>query len=192
VSIAVLAVVLLAAGNSHARGAVPAKAPMLASMLLAVRQMPTGWNVDNSPGSGFGCLHNVLEPPGVKQTAGAAVTFQDQGALPQVEEKLATYTTAAGKVFAMIIGTLDRCKHFSGSSGGHKVTGTVGQMSFPGYGVQSAAFVASFTISGLTADEDVLIVRKGDVLVGMSEGAISSPNVAQFQGFVRLALARVH
>ena len=182
----------LAAGNSHAEGAAPSKAPRLESMLLTVKQLPIGWNVDNSPGSGFGCLHNALEPPGVKLTASAAVAFQDQGALPQVAEKLATYTTAARQAFAAITGTLDRCKRLSGTSGGQKVTGTVGQMSLPGYGDQSAAFVASFTISGLTADEDVLIARKGSVLIGLSEGAVGSPDLTQFQRFVRLALARIH
>jgi hypothetical protein len=111
--------------------------------------------------------------------------------LPQVTEKLATYTTAARQAFTTVVGTLDRCKRLSGSSGGQKVTGTVGQMSLPGYGDQSAAFIASFTISGLTADEDVLIARKGSVLIGISEGAVGSPNLTQFQGFVRLALARV-
>jgi hypothetical protein len=160
-------------------------------MLLTVAQMPTGWSVDSSTGSGVGCLGHTLEPSGIKQTASAAVTFEDNGSLPQVEEKLATYATPASDAFAKVVATLDRCRTVAGNSDGHKVTGTVGQMSFPHYGEQSAAFLVSLTVEGVTADEDVLVVRKGTILVGMTEGAIGSPTLSQFQGFLSKALKRV-
>jgi hypothetical protein len=64
-------------------------------------------------------------------------------------------------------------------------------MSFPEHGDQSAAFAASFTINGTTVGEDVLVVRKGTILVGISEGGFGSPDLLQFQSFVGKALARV-
>ncbi len=167
------------------------KAPSLASMLLTVGELPTGWGVDNSTGSGVGCLHAILEPPGVTQTANASVTFADNASLPQVSEKLATYKAPIRNVFATVVGNLDRCRTVKGTSEGNKVTGTVGQMSFPQYGDQSAAFTVSLTVNGVTADEDALIVRKGAIMVGVTEGTLGPPDIVQFQGFVRKALARV-
>jgi hypothetical protein len=96
------------------------------------------------------------------------------------------------KVFAKVVATLNACKTLTGTSDGHKVTGTVGAMSFPRYGDESQAFAVSFTISGVTADEDVIVVRKGTILVGVYEGALGSPDLDQFQGFVRKALARIN
>lgn len=167
------------------------KKPTLSSMLLTVAQVPTGWNITSSSGSGIGCLSRVLEPAGIKQTTSAAVEFEDNGTLPQVTEKLATYATAASKVFAKIVSTLNACKTVSGTSDGEKATGTVGAMSLPAYGDQSAAYNASVRIGDATADEDVLVARKGTVLVGMDYGALVTPDLAQFQSFIRKALARI-
>ena len=85
-------------------------------MLLTVDQMPTGWSVDNSPsGSGIGCFSRPMEPPGIKQTASATVTFADNASLPQVNEKVATYATPATNAFAKVVATLARCKTLTGT-----------------------------------------------------------------------------
>ena len=83
------------------------------------------------------------------------------------------------------------CKHFSGESGGQKITGTVGQMSFPHYGDTSEAFAVNFTVQGTTAYEDLLIVRKGTIVMGIDEGNLASVNVGQFQAFVKKAVAKL-
>jgi hypothetical protein len=150
-----------------------------------------GWSVDNTPGSGVGCLHAILEPPGITQTASASVTFADNASLPQITEKLATYKAPIRIVFATVVANLDRCKTVNGTSHGNKATGTVGRMSFPQYGDQSAAFAVSLTVDGTTANADALIVRKGSNVVGVTEGTLGSPPISQFQWFVRQALARV-
>jgi hypothetical protein len=92
-------------------------------MLLSIGQMPTGWSVVNSSGSGgVGCLANTLEPKGIKQTANASVEFEDNGDVPLVNEKLATYTNAKTG-YRKVVANLVACKHFSGLLGGQKVTG---------------------------------------------------------------------
>jgi hypothetical protein len=168
-----------------------ASAPKLSSELLSVGQMPTGWSVDNSSGgSGIGCLANILEPKGIKQTSHANVDFDDNGNTPLVEEKLSTYSNAK-TAYKKVVATLNDCKHVSGTSGGTKGTGTVGQMSFPHYGNASAAFSVSLVTQGTTYGVDLLIVRKGNIIMGIQEADLPPVDVSQFQGFVVKALAKV-
>ena len=165
--------------------------PKLSSELLSVSQMPIGWSVDNSSsGGGVGCLANILEPKGIKQTSYASIDLDDNGNTPVVEERLATYSNAT-TAYKKIVATLSACKHVSGTSGGVKGTGTVGQMSFPHYGTTSAAFAVSLLIQGTTLGADLLIVRKGNVVMGIEEVDIPPVDVSQFQGFVVKALAKI-
>jgi hypothetical protein len=168
-----------------------ASAPRLSAELLSVSQMPTGWSIDNSSGgSGFGCLATILEPKGIKQTSHAGITFDVNGNTPVLSEKLATYSNAR-TAYKKIVATLSSCKHVSGTSGGTKATGTVGQMSFPHYGNASAAFSVSLVIQGTAYGEDALIVRKANVIMGIVEADLPPVDVSQFQGFVVRALAKV-
>ena len=168
-----------------------ASTPKLSSELLSVGQMPTGWSVDkSSSGSGIGCLANVLEPKGNRQTSHASVFFAGNGNIPVVEEALATFTNAK-TAYKQIAATLDGCKHISGTKGGTKVTGTVGEMSFTHYGNASVAFSESLLIHGTTIGADLLIVRKGNVVMGIQEADLPPVNVSQFQGFVVKALTKI-
>jgi hypothetical protein len=163
----------------------------LSSELLSVGQMPTGWRIDNSSsGGGVGCLANILEPKGIKQTSHASVALDDNGNTPLVTEKLSTYSKAT-TAYKKIVATLSACKYVSGTSGGTKATGTVGQMNFPHYGTTSTAFSVSLLIQGTTLGADLLIVRKGNVVMGIEEVDLQSVDVNQFQGFVIKALANV-
>jgi hypothetical protein len=111
-----------------------------------------------------------------------------------VEEKGRGYD--AGKKVAgrrrRIVADLTACKHPSGTSGGAKVTGgMLRQMSFPYYGDASEAFAVSFTIQGTTYGEDLLVVRKGGIVMGISEGDLLPVNLNQFQGFVNKAIKKL-
>jgi hypothetical protein len=171
-----------------------ASAPKLSSELLSVGQMPTGWSVDNSSSSGgVGCYNStIMEPKGVTQTAKTEVQFQSSGAtgLPSIAEKLATYSNTS-TAYKKIVTTITNCKSFSGKYQGSKMDGTVGQMSFGTYGTSSAAFAVDFTVAGTAVYEDLLMIRKGDVVMSIDEGNLSPVNVKQFQGFVVKALAKV-
>lgn len=171
---------------------VSASTPKLSSELLSVSQMPTGWNVDNSSsgGSGVGCLSKILEPKGIKQISHASVDFDNSGNTPFVDEKLSTYSNAK-TAYTQIIAALNDCKHVSGTSGGAKTTGSVGQMSLPHYGNASAAFSISLVIQGTTIGDDLLIVREGNVVMGIQEADLPPVDVSQFQGFVVKALSKL-
>ena len=120
-----------------------------------------------------------------------AANFQGKGGFPAVGERLATFTNATTGYNEAVANLVD-CKHFSGTSGGEKVTGgTVEQMSFPHYGNASDAFVVIFTISGMRFYQDLLYVRKGSIVMAFFEGNLRSVNVSQFQGFVKKAVAKL-
>jgi len=168
-----------------------ASTPRLSAELLSVSQMPIGWSTDNSSsGNGVGCLTTLLEPKGIKQTSHASITLDVNGNTPLVSEKLATYSNAK-IAYKKIVAILSRCKHVSGTSGGIKATGIVGEMSFPHYGNASAAFSVSLVIQGTTIDDDLLIVRKVNVVMGIEEADAPPVDISQFQGFIVRALANV-
>ena len=170
-----------------------ASPPKLTAMLLSIGQMPAGWSVEKSSGGkvALGCYTDNLMPKGVKQTETASVDFQGKGGFPAVGEKLATFTNATAGYNEVVANLVD-CKHFSGTSGGEKVTGgTVEQMSFPHYGNASDAFVVIFTISGMRFYQDLLYVRKGSIIMAIYEGNLRSVDVSQFQGFVKKAVAKL-
>ncbi len=176
---------------SIAATAASASPPNLSAMLLSIHQMPTGWSVGPSSGSGgAGCFSKFMDPEGIKWTETATVYFEGNGGFPAVDERLATYANAETS-YKKIVAHLAVCKHFSGTSGGQKITGTVGQMSFPHYGDASEAFAVNFTVQGTTAYEDLLFVRKGSIVMGIDEGSLTPVNVSQFQGFVAMAIKKV-
>jgi len=168
-----------------------ASTPKLSSELLSVSQMPIGWSVYHQPASsGTGCLANILEPKGIKPTSKAQVAFKDNGHSSLLDEAVATYSNAT-TTYKKIVATLSACKRVSRTSGGIKATGTVGQMSFPHYGNASAAFSVSIVAQGTAIGDDLLIVRKGNVIMGIEEADGPTVDVSQFQSFIVKALAKV-
>jgi hypothetical protein len=159
--------------------------PKLSSELLSVGQMPTGWSIyHQASSSGTGCLANILGPKGREQTA--KVAFEDNGNSPLLEEAVATYSNAK-TAYKKIATTLTNCKSVRGKG----ITGTVGQMSLSSYGNASEAFLVTLTSKDSTVDDDLLIVRKGNLIMGIQEADVSPIIVRQFQGFVVKALAKV-
>jgi hypothetical protein len=49
----------------------------------------------------------------------------------------------------------------------------------------------NFTIQGTAFYEDLLIVRKGNIVMGIDEGNLAPVKVSQFQGFVKKAIKKI-
>jgi hypothetical protein len=155
-------------------GAATASQTKLSTELLTVSQMPSGWSTDvQTGGSSPGCLAHLFEP------------------LPLVSEKLGTYSNAT-TAFQSIVATLADCKRVSGVSGKLKVTGTIAKMKAPSYGDTSAAFAVKLDIQGTSIANDIVIVRKGKIVMGVEEANSGTVNVSQLQRLVIKALAKVH
>lgn len=190
VAIAVAVVMLAPLTFLCATGASSASTS-LSRELLTVAQMPIGWSINNSSlGSGVGCLGSTFEPRGSVQTAAAESNFQASGGIPAVDEMLASFTNAKA-AFNIIAGNLLKCIDVSGKGSGYKVTGAMGEMSFPSYGDKSEAFSSSLTTQGTNLDEVTLVVREGVVVLGLSEAASKSVELNRFEGYVKLALEKI-
>jgi hypothetical protein len=171
-----------------------ASTPKLRALLLTAAQMPKGWSADYTPptaSGGVGCLHDTFEIRGAHQITAAEVQLSASSGLPQVEEKLVIYSVPAQQAFAKIAGVIGSCKHVSGMSAGSKMTGTVVPLSLPSYGDQSTGFDVIFKYKGLTLDEYILVVRHGDIVLGLTDGALGPPGLSQFEHYAQLALAKL-
>jgi hypothetical protein len=187
-----LALVVGASVLLFAASASPASAsPKLSSQLLSVHQVPKGWVAASSAGDrGVGCMLNLLEPPGIRQTQTAQAYFVGPDLLPVFDEKLATYSNAK-TAYKKIISKMNACKVVNGINKDHVVTGSAASMKFPRFGNASAAYALRLTSLGITLRYDYLIVRKGSVIAGILEGNWPIVSTTQFKGLVTKAVAKM-
>jgi hypothetical protein len=165
--------------------------PPLSTQTISASSMPSGWTLENNGSNGVGCLHNLLEPAGIKQTSVAEVYFVHTGDLPFLDEKIATYPNAK-KAFKKIASTIAACHDPSGPFKGYQTTGVVTPFSYAKVGNQSVAYQMVFkTSTHLTIYYDYLIARKNKVIVAVLEGSYPSVSSSQFASIVTLALAKV-
>lgn len=187
--LATLSAATLAVGPVSA--VVASASPPLSTQTINPSTLPSGWTLENNGDNGVGCLHNLLEPGGIKQTSVAEVYFVHSGDLPFVDEKIATYSNAK-KAFQKIARTIAACHNPSGPFKGYQTTGTVTPFSYAKVASQSVAYQMVFkTSSGVTIYYDYLIARKNKVIVAVLEGSFPSVSPSQFGEFVTLALSKV-
>jgi hypothetical protein len=147
--------------------------------------------MESNSDNGVGCLHNLLEPGGVKQTSVSEVYYVHSGGLPFLDEKIATYSNAK-KAFTTIAKTIAACHKPSGPFKGYQTKGTVTPLSYAKVASQSVAYHMVFTTSThLTIYYDYVIARKNKVIVAVLEGSYPAVSPSQFSGFVTLALSRI-
>jgi hypothetical protein len=166
-------------------------ASKLSSELLTVAQMPAGWTSSSTTDEGLGCLHDLLEPTGVKQTHSFQAYFLgsvDQ--LPRFDEKIATYANAK-TAYKKIIAKINSCHITDGFVNGVKVTGTVAPMSFTHFGNASSTYAMTDSDVRGTLHYDYTIVRKGNVVAAFLEGSFPSVIASEFQALVGKGVAKL-
>ena len=195
---AVTSTAVLALTLAFTSGEASSATARLSSELISATQMPKGWSVTNPTGSvQAGCLSDVvglshvLFVKGIKQSSSAKIFFEDNQSIPAAAEMLTTYADAT-LAYTKIVASLNACKHVSGDILGKTVTGTMKTKVFAHYGNESQAFTANTLIMGNKIDVDVLIARKGNVIVGVMEGGLPGFSVHQFQGLIAKAVAKIH
>jgi hypothetical protein len=160
----------------------------LKSELLSLPQLGKGWLVASASNPEVpGCTATVLPS---KALAEASVGF-NYGSLkgfPLVDEVVAEYKNV-DNAFDTLTSGLSGCTHGTGSKNGKSFTSAVSKMSYATFGDESAAFHGTITAAGLSAVVDILVVRKGDVLVELQEGNDSgSVSASSFQSLAKAAL----
>jgi hypothetical protein len=163
----------------------------LSSELLTIGQMPTGWTSSSTTDEGLGCLHDLLEPAGVKQTHSSQAYFLgtvDQ--LPRFDEKIATYANAK-TAYKKIIARINSCHTTDGLVNGVMVTGTVAPMSFTHFGNASSTYAMIDRDVRGTLHYDYTIVRKGNIVAAFLEGSYPSVVASEFQSLVSKGVAKL-
>jgi hypothetical protein len=163
----------------------------LSGELLTTRQIPAGWTQSISTSEGVGCVHDLLEPKGVKQTRSAQVYFLGTvDNLPRFDEKIATYSNTKS-AYTKVIATIKACHTLTGLYDGLQISGSVAPMSFAHYGNASAAYAMTVSDARGTLHYDYLIVRKGSVLAAFLEGSYPEVIASEFQSLVATGVKRL-
>jgi hypothetical protein len=190
-SIATITTVVAVMLAPSASFATSISASKLSSELLTLGQMPTGWTSSSTTDDGLGCLHNLLEPSGVKQTHASQAYFLgtvDQ--LPKFDEKIATYANVK-TAYKKIIARINSCHVTDGLVNGVMVTGTVAPMSFAHFGNASSTYAMVDSDVRGTLHYDYTIVRKGNIVAAFLEGSFPSVVASEFQSLVSQGVSRL-
>jgi hypothetical protein len=190
-SIATITTVVAVMLAPSASFATSISASKLSSELLTLGQMPTGWTSSSTTDDGLGCLHNLLEPSGVKQTHASQAYFLgtvDQ--LPKFDEKIATYANVK-TAYKKIIARINSCHVTDGLVNGVMVTGTVAPMSFAHFGNASSTYAMVDSDVRGTLHYDYTIVRKGNIVAAFLEGSFPSVVASEFQSLVSKGVSRL-
>lgn len=163
--------------------------PNVQPLLLSITDLPTGWSVDNTPqSSSTSCYTNPLAQ--VSSRSYAHIDFAQGGGLPELAEELGYYASGLSS-FATISKTLNSCKTFTETSKGQVITGSMGVMSSPTYGDQSAAYDATLTIQGVDVNQGFVMVLRGNYITLVALGDIGSLDTPTLQGFVNQAVGKI-
>ena len=152
--------------------------------------MPTGWSVDNSASSSSGgipCLKPIKAPS--RHEIKATASYAD-GSLPAIQEVVAAGSGAASS-YRALNRALAACKSFTSSSGGQKVTGNIGAMSFPSVANGSSAYAIKISIDGIDAGADLVLFKAGKYVGAVLYEDIGTPDPQQVQAFVKEALEKI-
>jgi len=155
--------------------------------LLSLGQLGKGWlAASGSTSSVPGCDATAL-PTGSTAQASVTFNFGQLKAFPLLIETLGTYKDV-DNAFGALTAALKACTHAIGTKKGQTFTSTVAESAFTSYGDQSAYYYASIRGTGLSVAEDILVVRKGNVLMQLEEGNNNaSVNVTAFRSFAAAA-----
>jgi hypothetical protein len=152
-----------------------------------VSDLPPGWTsapVDNSKDSGSFC--NVADEVESTASSHAEADFEN-GNVPYFDEAIAGYQNAPDGLITKAINELSQCTSFT--SGGS--TFTLGRISFPSFGTQSAAFQAKGTAPGPAVAGDFLLIQKARQVVFLVYADLGTPDVTQLQTFAHQVMAKI-
>lgn len=160
----------------------------VSAMLLGVGDLPTGWAVDNTARSDIFCYQTPLKS--ASPVADAHIDFTRASSIDEIGQEVAAFSSGPA-AFGLVVKYLDACHAFTGTTSGQKASGTMGQMSFPKYGDESAAYLVNLSVAGLSASEELVVIRKANTLTALAYGGIGSVAPSQLEQLVPVALAKI-
>lgn len=169
------------AGATSATAALKAK-------LLTIGLVPKGFLKEaTSSIEVFGCSGSAFP---VGATASASVSFNYGGpkGFPLITEEIGSFK-AVTTAYGALTGGLGACPTVTGTAHGSTFTGTITKMSFKAYPDASATYAVRVTLGSSVLYSDVLIVRRGNLLMDLQEGGFAAVSASAFRA---LAAAAVH
>src|SRR3954447_8200458 len=170
-------------------------APDLASQLLTIDDVPSGWSIDNSGDSG-----DSSEPPCLRNSQAAEApihterSFAAPDSIPSADQGITYYETQNRAVsrYASGVALLDKCTDVSFTADdGSKITGTIGRLSFPTVGERSAAYTLVFEAQGITLGMYIVAIQKGAEVETVFYADLNTPSLAEFATLVNKAVAKM-
>ncbi len=178
-----------------------ASSATVSSQLLSVSDLPVGWSVGspspNASSSGCGAafqtaggfFKTVLSQG---QLSEAEATFDQSLGYPNLDEAIATFRNAQS-AFAKGESEANSCNSFPITAMGTTYSASLGPMSFPSVGDQSAAYAISVSSAGVIALViDVVLFRKGNALAIVAIEDSVTPSTSLFQHIVATASNKIH
>jgi hypothetical protein len=165
------------------------------SQLLTVEDLPAGWAVDNSgndsSASTPACVRHLKDIMETDEHADADFVKGDP--FPALNQGLGRFATSADAVKAFTQGSavLDGCKDISFTSGGEKITGSIGPMSLPTFGERSRAWRVDLSAQGITVGMFILMVQKGAEIQALVYGDFGTPDVDEFTTLAKTAVDKM-
>jgi hypothetical protein len=172
----------------------PAPAADLSKALLALDDMPPGWSpqtVSSDSGASPSCV--PLKDGAWKHLPQSAEADFEQGQTgPFLIEQLAGGSASqAGAAMRALIKATGECAKFTQKTGSGTNAWSLEPLSFPSYGDATYAFALTIASdAGMSAGGDVVIVRKGGVLVQVTVYGIGSVSVSTVEDLVGKAVAK--
>lgn len=187
-----------AAHTSAAAASAATPIPDLRDELLGFLALPSGWSVVPSRHARSGGLACIADPTsGLKAERKAVVNFQYGSGFPVLVEELFYFPGQGQKAMADWARAMSGCGPVSITSvtGGNTFTGTVGALSFPAVGDQSAAWQISLagTVSGesVSIGYDIVVFRKASTVAVILYSYQGAPDIRSLRILVDAAASRV-
>jgi hypothetical protein len=165
--------------------------PDLKAMLLAIADMPTGWNAKSSSsaaGSGLCSIPDLATDASAK----AEAAYGGPIGLPLWAELLAIPRAGtSSSIFTSDVSLMNGCHSFTEkASNGQSTTFTVSPLSLKKVGDESGAWTVTETSFEIPYTGDVVFARFGSIIAEFSYGNVE-PDMSQFESLANRAAAKI-
>jgi hypothetical protein len=162
----------------------------LQAKTLSLTDLPTGWKVDHSTGSGVsgsGCFKGLGKVS--KGTARVAVAFTS-GQFPLIQETLESGKGSVAR-FNAYRHELANCTHVNLHVGGQTIRATIHPVTFATGVPGSSTYTISFSVQGQAFGFDEVLLHIGKVVASVGWANTGAPDPSQMQSILTTAIAKI-
>jgi hypothetical protein len=160
-------------------------------MLLAIADMPTGWNVKSTSSAAGSDLCSIPDLA-TDASAKAEAAYGGPIGLPLWAELLAIPRAGtSSSIFASVISLMNGCHSFTEkASNGQSTTFTVSPLPLKKVGDESGAWTVTESSFEIPYTGDVVFARFGSIIAEFNYGNVE-PDMSQFESLANKAAAKI-